>query len=269
MTTDRVHDDDDLLACWRAEEQPQPSGWSFADLEGRMTTDPTPWAFDDLCVAALGRARHALDLGTGGGEQLLALRARLLAAGGTFPTTTATEGWPPNVEVARAALAPAGIDLVAFGQPDGRPDAEPMPFDDGAFDLVLDRHEAYHPEEVARVLAPGGVFLTQQVGGDELGELRALLGTTEHAPHVRFARFRDALASAGLEVLDGAEHVGCYRFADVAAVVAYLQRVPWEQPADFSVDRYAAPLLALHRQSAGGEVALTRTRFWLHARRPV
>ncbi len=44
----------------------------------------------------------------------------------------------------------------------------------GRFDLILNRHESYHPGEIARVLAPGGTFLTQQVGGDELGELREL-----------------------------------------------------------------------------------------------
>jgi len=259
--------DDGLLAGWRAEEREQPQGWSFADLEGRMRTDQTPWDFEAECVEALMGATRALDMGTGGGETLLALRAAVLGRGADFPETTATEGWPPNVAVARAALAPADIEVVEFGQPDD--DAQPvrMPFSDAAFDLVLNRHEAYHPSEVARVLAPGGTFLTQQVGGDELGELQ-LLGHRPPARHVRFGAFRAELQRVGLEVTAGAEHVGRYRFDDVAAVVAYLQRVPWSVPDDFGVDRYANELLALQRRFAGREVALTMKRFWLRAERP-
>ena len=60
--------DAELLARWRAEEIEQPTGSEFADLDGRMTTDPTPWDFTVLSLAALTRARRALDMGTGGGE---------------------------------------------------------------------------------------------------------------------------------------------------------------------------------------------------------
>ncbi|HKF19614.1 MAG TPA: hypothetical protein VKF14_20815 [Candidatus Dormibacteraeota bacterium] len=35
-----------------------------------------------------------------------------------------------------------------------------LPFRDGAFALVIDRHEAFNAREVARVLAPDGVFIT-------------------------------------------------------------------------------------------------------------
>ncbi|GAB2625437.1 methyltransferase domain-containing protein [Pseudactinotalea suaedae] len=258
-----------LLARWREEEREQPTGWSFADLEGRMRADPTPWDFPALCVRALGAARCALDMGTGGGETLLGLKERAAASGVSWPAVvTATEGWAPNVAVARDALATHGIEVREFGQPDDDPEPATMPFDDGAFDVVLNRHEAYHPAEVARVLAAGGAFLTQQVGGDELGELRDLLGHEPTAPQVRHRRFRQELLDAGLEVVDGAELVGGYTFTDVAALVAYLQRVPWEAPADFTVDRYADPLLDLHRRTHGGQVRLTMKRFWLKALRP-
>lgn len=55
--------------------------------------------------------------------------------------------------------------------------AAALPFRDASFDVVLDRHEAYDPSDVARVLASGGVFLTQQVHGRSYAELnRALRG---------------------------------------------------------------------------------------------
>lgn len=255
---------DELLAAWRAEESEQPEGWDFSSLDGRMSEDDVPWDLDAEYVAALDEAEHVLDMGTGGGEHLLGFADRLPS------DTVATEGWPANVSVARRALQPRDIDVVAWPRAD-ESDLDRMPFPDGRFDLVLNRHEAMHPPEAARVLTPGGVVLTQQVGGDELGELHALTGHRPQAPHVQYARFREAFSRAGLEVLAGAEHVGHYEFGDVAALVAYLQLVPWDVPDDFGVDRYADALMTLHESgpAQGRPVRLTRKRFWLRARRPM
>lgn len=252
----------ELLARWRAEESEQPEGWDFSALDGRMWADPPPWDLDAIWGEALGAAQHVLDMGTGGGEHLLRFRALLPA------DVVATEGWPPNVPVARKALEPHGIQVTDFGAPDHDPDSAPMPFPEGRFDLVLNRHEAYSPREVARVLAPGGVLLTQQVGSGELPELHALLGAEPEEPTVTYDGFVADAEAAGLRVVDGEEFTGAYRFVDVAALVAYLQRVPWQVPEDFSVDGYADALLELHERSAGGEIALTQRRFWLRARRP-
>ncbi|MGI8947649.1 MAG: class I SAM-dependent methyltransferase [Ornithinimicrobium sp.] len=252
---------EELLAAWRAEQTGQPEGWNFSSLTGRMDQDSPPWDFEQVCREAAGQASHVLDMGTGDGEALLRL-ADVLPH-----DTVATEGWAPNVPVATAALAAHGIAVVEFGQPDDLDELEPMPFPTGRFDLILNRHESYHPGEIARVLAPGGTFLTQQVGGDELGEL---LGHPAPAPQVRFDLHRAALSAAGLSVVDGAQFVGSYRFDDVAALVAYLQLVPWEAPEDFTVDAYAEQLLALHESgpASGPPVRLSLKRFWLRCRRP-
>lgn len=254
----------ELLDAWRAEETGQPEGWDFSALVGRLTESDLPWDFATACRTVLQGSTAALDMGPGGGEHLLTLRGALP------PDTTATEGWGPNLPVARSALEPAGIAVVAFGQPDDDPAPAPMPFPDDRFDVVLNRHEAYHPLEVARVLRPGGRFVTQQVGGDDLTEVRQALDHPPTAPHVRHDVLRDGLASAGLEVVDGAESVDHYVFADVAALVAYLQLVPWEAPEDFTVDRYADALLGLHASgpATGAPLRVTRTRFWLLARKP-
>jgi hypothetical protein len=81
--------------------------------------------------------------------------------------TVATEAWPPNVPIAAARLRPLGIPLVQDEcAPDniGQDNTERgrLPFRDGAFALVANRHEAFLAAEVNRVLSPGGVFITQQ-----------------------------------------------------------------------------------------------------------
>lgn len=71
-------------------------------------------------------------------------------------------------------------------------------------------------------------------------------------------------------VEDGAAFVGAYTYPDVAALVAYLQLVPWDVPQGFTVDAYAEQLLTLHESGPahGLPVRLTLKRFWLRCRRP-
>lgn len=249
-----------LLASWRLEQSVPVAGWDFSHLQERMDEDEPTWDFDALCRHALKRAEHVLDMGTGGGEQLLTLADVL-------PTdTVATEGWPPNVPVARGALAENGIPVEVNDAESSDSLGQRMPFEDGRFDLVLNRHEAFVAEEVARVLASGGEFLTQQVAGDDAHELHDLFGGEASYP----AHLKDELLGqihrSGLEVEEAAEWTGAYRFRDVAALVAYLRLVPWDAPEDFTVDRYAGKLLALHHNQRGRQITLTKRRFWFRAR---
>ena len=256
-----MSDEAQLLERWRVEAERPVEGWDFRHLAGRMDEDQPPWDFDGMSRQALSLARHALDMGTGGGEQLLEFVDVLPE------DTVATEGWAPNLPVARTALQPHGIDVVDYDPESEDQTARRMPFEDDRFDLVLNQHEAFVAEEVCRVLAPGGVFLTQQVGGDDAHELHGMFGGESSYP----AHLHDVLVgqvrAAGLTVEDGKDWTGHYRFRDVAALVAYLSIVPWDAPDDFTVDGYADQLLALHRDLAGGELTLTQRRFWFRARR--
>lgn len=255
---------DALLTAWRAQERGQPEGWDFSALEGRMVEDPVPWDLDRTYREVLTGTRTALDLGTGGGEHLLRFDGHLP------DDTFATEGWAPNVAVARRLLAPHSIEVVHWAHDRDREPPTPMPFPDARFEVVLSRHEAYDAREIYRVLRSGGHFVTQQVDGSELGEIHRALGLLPRYPEIDLARLAQEAAQAGFEVLDADEHVGFYRFADVAALIAYLQRVPWDAPDDFSVDEYADELLALHDDTigAGRPLQATKIRFWLHLRKP-
>ncbi|NHN55872.1 class I SAM-dependent methyltransferase [Calidifontibacter sp. DB0510] len=249
--------DDALLAAWRAEERAQPEGWDFSSLAGRMRESREPWDLESFYREALASAQHVLDMGTGGGEYLTRFVDHL-------PNdTTATEGWPPNLPVAQRHLGDLGIPVVEYGAPDNDVDAVSMPFPDDRFDLVLNRHESFSPRELARVIAPGGTFLTQQVGGRDTADLLEFLGRPLPFPQVSFMAFSTDLAAAGFEIIDGADDVGWYEFDDVAALVAFLQLATWPPPAEFSVDRYADRLLALHARTGGRPFRVERNRFWL------
>lgn len=229
-------------------------GWDFTRFGDRLVTTGPGWDFAAIVVARCAGASSLLDLGTGGGEWLAALTARP-------PRTVATESWPPNVPVARARLEPLGVEVVATeGAPDNVDQAgvtPRLPFADASFDVVCSRHESYVPAEVARVLASGGVFVTQQVGGDYRA-FRQLVGLDPGEPSRWTLAFASRqLEAAGLRVVDGAEGVERVTFADVGALGWYLRAIPWVVP-DFELDE----LRVVHERMPA---TVEQPAFWLAA----
>ena len=69
------------------------SGWDFSYLQGKMEEDALPWSYRHVVSDLISSSQNMLDMGTGGGEFLDSLSA--------LPAKTyATEGYPPNIEVA-------------------------------------------------------------------------------------------------------------------------------------------------------------------------
>ena len=257
---------DDLRTQWLAEYNRPFSGWDFSYLNGRreIIRPPDAWSYTDTVIAAMRTARSMLDMGTGGGESLASLPFRP-------PATCATEGYGPNVLVARRRLEPLGVQVY------GVSDVAHLPFATGQFDLVINNHAAYDPVEVWRVLGPGGRFITEQVGGQTNRRLHELLGDTRPPDQWNPASARGGdwelavavseLAAAGFRLLDQREEFHITRYYDVGAIVYYLKAIPWEIP-DFSVDRYFDKLLALHRQiQAEGYVDILFHQFFIRAQK--
>jgi SAM-dependent methyltransferase len=241
-------------------------GWDTS-YGGRITA-VDPWDYTAMVVVAARNSPDLLDMGTGGGEWLSRLPYRP-------PRTVATEGWPPNVPVAQARLRPLGIEVVAVeGAPDnvdqdGDAPGGDLPFADGSFQLVVNRHESYLPREVRRVLAPDGLFLTQQVGSGVADDLRRLLTGEPPEPAARSWTREVAVGqveAAGFKVEDSGDGDQIVSFADVGALVWYLVHLPWVWP-DFSLDAHRDALTRLHEQARGGATLSARQPlFWLRAR---
>ena len=223
-----------LRAQWLAEEQVPFLGWDFSYLTGRMIEEPLPWDYRVLAATRMQQATSLLDMDTGGGERILALQAHWPAK------VVVSEGYAPNVALARERLSPLGVTVVEMDSSN----FAPTPFADDEFDLVLNRHGAFNAKELARILAPGGIFLTQQVHGLFAHDLLAHFGASPQWPTATYEDAMTRLAAAGLELLQGAEWRGTLTFKDVGAMVYYLKAVPWLVP-EFGVDRHFDKLLAL------------------------
>lgn len=255
-----MRNDTELREWLLYEEQVPLEGWNFSYIAERGREDPLPWSYTVIVRDALSGARSLLDLGTGGGERLASLT--LLPA-----DTHATEGYSPNIPVARARLEPLGVQVHAID------DWRSLPFPDDHFDLVIDRHEAYNPNDVYRLLRRGGQFITQQVGATNNLDLNRLLGAPgpdrlSMPESVTLEQYRRELTDVGFEIRMAMEAFPLTHFSDAGAIVFWLKAIPWQIP-DFSVDRYFERLKAVQRQiEETGPVTVRSHRFLLAAHKP-
>ncbi|MEU3934367.1 class I SAM-dependent methyltransferase [Streptomyces sp. NPDC029044] len=258
-------------------------GWDFSWFDGRATEARPSWGYAVSMAERLGRASAVLDVQTGGGEVLDFALSRVAEeatdrpatesaaeTGTTAPEppllTVATEGWPPNVAKATALLRPRGVAVVAAAEDD------PLPFADGAFDLVVSRHPVRpHWEEIARVLRPGGTYFAQHIGPSSVFELvEYFLGPQPDG--VRSARHPDReradAEAAGLDVVALRAERLRVEFRDIGAVVHFLRKVVWMVPG-FTVEAYEPRLRELHeRIRAEGPFVAHSTRHLFDARKP-
>jgi SAM-dependent methyltransferase len=247
---------EELRSQWLAEEQVPFHGWDFSYLEGRMVGEGMPWDYMAMAATRMAQATAMLDMDTGGGERILSLRPHWPAK------VVVSEGYPPNVALTKERLSLFGVTVVEAASST----VALMPFADHEFDLVLKRHGAFNANELARILAPGGIFLTQQVHGLFAHDLLAHFGASPQWPNATYEDAITRLAAAGLELLQGADWRGKLIFKDVGALVYYLKAIPWMVPG-FSVERHFARLLLLQaRLELEGELAYASMHYWVEAR---
>lgn len=231
-------------------------GWDFSWFAGRATEQRPSWGYARLIGERMAGVDAGLDVQTGGGEVLATIPK-------PPPLLAATESWEPNLAVARRNLAPLGATVHHVG------DEDPLPFPDATFGLVVSRHPVVTRfDEIARVLAPGGSYLSQQVGMGSMHELTAaMIGEFEDSPGRSPERIAGQAEAAGLTVVDLRPEDLRAEFFDIGAVVHFLRKVIWTVP-EFSVERYRPQLLALHEriEREGAFVATTR-RFLIEARK--
>ena len=250
---------DELKRNWKKEESnARIQGWDFSHINDRYEEEQDlPWDYAAEIHSVLSSGMKLLDYDTGGGEFLLSLHH-------PYENTSATEGYPPNVQYCMGKLLPLGIDLRECS------DASNIPFDDASFDIVINRHGDFDPEEIRRLLKPGGYFITQQVGSENDRDLveAVLPGTKPPFPHNNLAEQRQAFEKAGFGIVKAEEAFRPISFYDVGAFVWFAHIIEWEFPG-FSVDRCFNRLMRMQKTvEMQGKVTGTIHRFFIAARKP-
>jgi SAM-dependent methyltransferase len=242
-------------------------GLADTPVGDRLTIDAPEWDYPALAREVVLRSRGAvLDIGTGNGDFFAGL--------GPLPRGSAATETGPAFLTARRRLEPLGVD-VRRAEPSWNGDML-LPFFDGQYSVVLSRFSTIDPDEVGRVLEPGGTFLTEQVDTrDGIVLNRALgvpLGWDPDAVTVDV--ISDGLVASGLEIVEAKEYTGTRTFTDLSSVLWYLRSAAWQVPdlaglSPSAVARHEAGLRALHMHFATGNVLVDEApRILVTARRP-
>ena len=239
------------------------SGWNFDFIyrTGRMSEAPVKWNYYNVVLPQLAGVKTMLDMGTGGGEMLSEFKP-------LPPETFATEPYHPNAAVAKERLEPLGVKVMETKEEKEPPYNTTLPFEDNYFGLIINRHEAYYPPELKRILKPGGTFVTQQVANVNcLNLVQFFLGKAVKPGNWNLKSAVDELKAAGFGVIEELEDITFYRFYDIGAITYFLEAIPWTVPG-FSIDKYRDELWELHlRINRDGYFDTPRHRFLVVAKK--
>ncbi len=113
-----------------------------------------------------------------------------------------------------------------------------IPYDSETFDIILNRHGDFNAKELYRLLKQDGIFITQQVGGENDRDLveMVLPGSEPPFPHLNLKEQRKVFEEAGFHILRAEEAYRPIKFYDVGAFVWFARIIEWEFPG-FSVDK--------------------------------
>lgn len=232
-------------------------GWDFSHIKDRYTEETDlPWDYKKIVRSYLKEDDNLLDIDTGGGELLLEFNH-------PYGKTYATEFYIPNVELCKKELLPLGIHFKYDG------DYNNLPFYDESFDIITNCHGSFDAYELYRILKPGGIFITEQVGEDNDRELVNLLlpGTKKTFHGLNVKDQKENFESCGFTILRSEEAFRPIKFYDVGALVWFARIIEWEFP-NFSVEKCFNKLLkAQEILEKNGEVVGSIHRYLLVCRK--
>lgn len=248
----------ELKLIWKKEEEAAHiKGWDFSHIHGKYEEEhDLPWNYGEIVRQYLRDDWNVLDYDTGGGEFLLSLNH-------PFDKTSATEGFKPNVQLCKETLLPLGIHFKECSNPSR------IPYENEAFDLIMNRHGSFDAGELHRLLKKDGIFITQQVGGDNERDLveMVLPGTKKPFPHLNLKEQKKVFEDAGFHIIRGEEAYRPIKFYDIGAFVWFAHIIEWEFPG-FSVDKCFERLLKMQEiVEEKGEVEGTIHRYLIVAKK--
>lgn len=181
-------------------------GWDFSQI--KFSSEGPRINYCKVVESYLDKSQKLLDIGTGGGEKFLKFALKVKEAIGI-------DANPKMIETARENLRKSGLPNVKFKICD----SEKLKFRDQEFDVVIDRQAPFNAKEVARVLKPGGVFITQQVSEGDKSNFKEIFQRGQSygiKPGTLKNRYLRELQKAGMEIIEEktANTIEYYRSTD-------------------------------------------------------
>ncbi|QHW35187.1 class I SAM-dependent methyltransferase [Paenibacillus rhizovicinus] len=212
------------------------NGWDFSSV--KAIAEGVAWDYAKVVQSRCKASDTLLDIGTGGGELLL----RIADAAGQLVGIDHAAGM---VETARRNAEREKRQNVRFMQIDAE---DALPFPDASFDVVCCRHAPFRADESGRVLKPGGVLVTQQVGeGDKRNLAQAFgRGRSEATTGSLMRKYAAELNAAGFVDVQCFQYDADEYYATAEDLIFLLKHAPiipgfGERDEDFAVlERFVA-----------------------------
>lgn len=172
------------------------NGWDFSKL--KFTSEGIKWDFYEEVIKRCKSTDILLDIGTGGGENVLRIASSLLFSVGIDISSG-------MIETAQSNLMKSQVANVRFSQMS----SDELQFPADFFDVVSSCHAPFYSKEVAKVLKSGGTFLTQQVSEDDKLNLKKAFGRGQSFEEVDGAlkeRYIRELKETGFSVVQFFEY---------------------------------------------------------------
>ena len=241
---------------WKKDEKAPFKGWEFSYLKGRYNEGNPTWNYKSIAKLLVKKSNSVLDLATGGGEvfsEILSVFKPNVAV--------AIEGYKPNVSVARKNLRKYSVKVIYANE------TKILPFENGKFDLVLNRHGGLNVKELGRIISSGGIFFTQQVDGRNLKDLMKEFGVKPKWEFNTLTNIKKQLKSVNFEIIEAKEWKGKTMFKDVGALVYFIKVVPWIID-DFSLKKHQSILEKLQKRiEKKRKLEFTARRFFILAKK--
>ncbi|MGN7415992.1 class I SAM-dependent methyltransferase [Paenibacillus sp. SAF-068] len=193
------------------------NGWNFSSMN--VISEKIGWNFYEEVVCHTRSSDLLLDIGTGGGEAILSIAGEPLLLVGI---DLAQE----MIETAQRNLQTAGV------HPNVRflhMDAENLAFPKHFFNVVSSRHSGFSASEVFRVLAEGGIFLTQQVSEHDKSNIAEAFGRGQSLgiqPGTLMERYKHELQTAGFHDIQAREYNVVEHYATPEDLMFLLTHAP-------------------------------------------
>lgn len=139
------------------------NGWDFSNLQ--VVTEGVKWDFYEEVTKRSKSSDILLDIGTGGGENVLRIASSLLFLVGIDFSIG-------MMKTAQSSLRKSKVLNVRFSQMS----SDDLQFPTGFFDVISSCHAPFASTEVSKVLKNGGNFLTQQVSEADKLNLKTAFG---------------------------------------------------------------------------------------------
>ncbi|WP_339304008.1 class I SAM-dependent methyltransferase [Paenibacillus sp. FSL R5-0519] len=234
------------------------NGWNFSSMN--VVSENIGWNFYEEVVRRTRSSDLLLDIGTGGGEAVLSIAGKALLLVGIDLAQAMIETAQQNL---RAAGAHSNVRFLHM-------DAENLAFPNHFFNVISSRHSGFSASEVFRVLAEGGIFLTQQVSEHDKSNISEAFGRGQSLgiqPGTLMERYKHELQTAGFHDIQAREYNVVEHYAtpeDLMFLLTHAPIIPDFGKVETDVERFQQ-FVKKHRDEKG--IRTNSARFMITARK--